>query len=174
MVRLIASKILLLLIVFSSESYAYDVLVHVNGKIIENTCTISPSDQDKVVAFGTIDKKEFGSIGTKIKKSPINIKFENCSDSIKSVKLALAGSADTYDDNTLLVSSVDSEKYMGFSIIFFTFDDEEINLNGDGEVINFNSSDNKSINFSASLNQTTTDIKEGAFSATATFEVEYQ
>ncbi len=57
MVRLIVSKILLLLVVFSSESYAYDVLVHVNGRIIENTCTISPSDKDKVISFGTVDKK---------------------------------------------------------------------------------------------------------------------
>ncbi|WP_305405686.1 fimbrial protein [Photobacterium leiognathi] len=171
MVRLIVSKILLLLVVFSYESYAYDVLVHVNGRIIENTCTISPSDKDKVISFGTVDKKEFGKPGLQIKKTSININFENCSESIESVKLKLSGNPDTIDSNTLLVNG---DKYMGFSILFLTLDDEQLNLNGDAKVINFNDGKDKSITFSASLNQTTLDVSEGAFSARATFEVEYQ
>nr|WP_305832224.1 fimbrial protein [Photobacterium leiognathi] len=90
---------------------------------------------------------------------------------MESVKLKLSGNPDTIDSNTLLVNG---DKYMGFSILFLTLDDEQLNLNGDAKVINFNDGKDKSITFSASLNQTTLDVSEGAFSARATFEVEYQ
>ncbi|WP_305814455.1 fimbrial protein [Photobacterium leiognathi] len=66
--RKIVSKLIMLLVLFSSNCFAYDVLNNINGRIIENTCTISPLDQNKLVSFGTVDKKEFGSVGTKIKK----------------------------------------------------------------------------------------------------------
>ncbi|WP_305420139.1 fimbrial protein [Photobacterium leiognathi] len=168
--RKIVSKLIMLLVLFSSNCFAYDVLININGRIIENTCTISPLDQNKLVSFGTVDKKEFGSVGTKIKKTPITIKFENCSESIQSVKLNLKGDADKTDVNTL---NINGDEDMGFSIAFFTPNDEQIKLNGSSEVINFDSSDSQSITFSASLKKTETDVAEGAFSATTTFEVEY-
>ncbi|WP_305455209.1 fimbrial protein [Photobacterium leiognathi] len=168
--RKIVSKLIMLLVLFSSNCFAYDVLININGRIIENTCTISPLDQNKLVSFGTVDKKEFCSVGTKIKKTPITIKFENCSESIQAVKLNLKGDADKTDVNTL---NINGDEDMGFSIAFFTPNDEQIKLNGSSEVINFDSSDSQSITFSASLKKTETDVAEGAFSATATFEVEY-
>ncbi|WP_305842060.1 fimbrial protein [Photobacterium leiognathi] len=168
--RKIVFKLIMLLVLFSSNSFAYDVLININGRIIENTCTISPLDQNKLVSFGTVDKKEFGSVGEQIKKTPITINFENCSESIQAVKLSLKGDADKTDVNTL---NINGDENMGFSIAFFTPNDEQIKLNGSSEVINFDSSDSQSITFSASLKKTETDVAEGAFSATATFEVEY-
>lgn len=89
---------------FSSTSFAADVILQINGRVLGQSCNVKSSDLTKNVQFDDLDPKSFPSIGSVSQDQMVTIGLENCTGELPDVTYQFSGEADDTNANLLKVT----------------------------------------------------------------------
>lgn len=94
-------KFVMLLLFANSFSYATDVTVNVNGKVLDQTCNVDDADVSQTIQFDDLEFRNLKTIGSVSESKKVEINLVNCTSLIRSISYQFTGEA-VGSDNTLL------------------------------------------------------------------------
>lgn len=89
-------------ILFSGYSYAADVTVNLNGKVVAQTCNVVAGDENQTVEFQPFNQGDFRTKGDVSYEEKIKVSIEGCT-AIKQVGYRFSGEPDPVDNELLKV-----------------------------------------------------------------------
>lgn len=157
-------------------SYSADVLVHVNGKIINESCDIDSNDLIKNVTLEDVYAQQFIKKGDVGPSKKISINLKNCTSNLSSINYSFNGYHDDIDPNILKIndkngSSDKAAQGLGIEIL-----DGKKNPVMLGQELQLNTSDNqvKNLDFYLRLKSTKDIVTSGEVSSILYLDVFYE
>ncbi|OAT31256.1 minor fimbrial subunit [Buttiauxella brennerae ATCC 51605] len=174
----LSAALLAFALAITSTSSQADSVVDFDGTLVEDPCTLAVGDQgENIVAdFGTIIDKYLYTNGRSSQQS-FTILLQDCDTSLgKTVSFIFRGVEDSDQPGLLALDATSGAT--GVAVAITNADGTPLPLNEASELANLNDGDNQ-ISFQAFVQASSTAITNnaitlGEFSATATFEMEYE
>lgn len=152
----------------SSVSYAQENVINVTGLLVQKPCEILSPEID--VDFGQMSPTDI--LENNMRKHDFEIRLDSCP---RSIRTKFVGPS--VSNNQILTTNASSDAY-GVGIRLYKGDESPLVIGQDSTYTHEGNSSLHVINFKAEVVkldsvQSTSDVKAGHFSATATYEVSY-
>lgn len=165
----------LILSASATSAYAVNGKVNFTGEIIQSTCTVTSSDQNKDVFIGKYPTTAFNAVGDVTASKAFTINLEKCE--AGDYSLRFDGATVAGNPNLL---SVDNAKGVGIEIL--TNDEKIVPINQSADDnspwVNVAASDDNSgtavFNLKARYKSFLKTVEAGSANANATFTIEYK
>ena len=165
----------LILSASATSAYAVNGKVNFTGEIIQSTCTVTSTDQNKDVFIGKYPTTAFNAVGDVTASKAFTINLEKCE--AGDYSLRFDGATVAGNPNLL---SVDNAKGVGIEIL--TNDEKIVPINQSADAnspwVNVAASDDNSgtavFNLKARYKSFLKTVEAGSANANATFTIEYK
>lgn len=146
--------------------------INFTGNIIEQTCEVTPGDENQIVNLGDVAKSDLdGSVGKVSAAKRFSIGLVNCPESMSMVAVRFAGTPHSEDANILALST-GSTPATGVGVALYEVNDTFIPLNSDSVKQNI-VNNAAQLDFVAKYRSTSADVTAGSANAVTNFTLVY-
>ncbi len=157
------------LLTMSSAVADEEGLLTLKGTVIEQACTVDPSDENKMVELGEWSTRKISSPGGHSEPVDFTIKLTGCS--AGGVTLTFTGETDT-NDNSLLALNNESTA-SGVAVEIMDSAHQRLPLNEESKPVDVDDNGNVRLNFSARYISTSDRVTAGTANADSLFTLSY-